>query len=290
MSAEKTLSKQQLQDKLRTDQEFHETLITEYNDVEKRIYSAHARPTVEDFCNASNFQEIPSESWKKFQEKFAKLTNEYESKIAACTESGFHGQFDEIDEARFGRTSPAIQYMHCYLKENPSLLTTTISLLPDGTFSESSSGAPTASNVRGRARAKSKGKRRGGGGRNDGGGATAAEGVFESIESKNRMIEQAQCMEMHHSMQERKRALKTEKRKAFNDFSERYGNKKTTKGIIKLYKETVAVRTEGDDDDESIEGITESQQELMEDYVEAEDAIGLLTEQITKNTAKLQRY
>ena len=91
-------------------------------------------------------------------------------------------------------------------------------------------------------------------------------------------------------MQERKRALKTEKRKAFNNFSERYGNKKTAKGVIKLYKETVAVRTEGNANNESIERITELQQELMEDYVEAEDAIDLLTEQITKNTTKLQRY
>ena len=60
------------------------------------------------------------------------------------------------------------------------------------------------SNARGRARAKSNGKRRGGG-KKDRGGATAAEVVFESIESKNKMIEQAQCVEMHHSLQERKR-------------------------------------------------------------------------------------
>ena len=138
-------------------------------------------------------------------------------------------------------------------------------------------------------RAKSKGKRRGGG-RNDGGGVTAAEGVFESIESKNRMVEQAQCMEMHHSMQERKRALKTDKHTAFNDLSQWYGNKETAKEDIKLDKETLAVRTKGDDDDDSIQGITESQQEIMEDYVDAEDAINLLTKQITKNTAKLEGY
>ena len=73
--------------------------------------------------------------------------------------------------------------MHCCLKENKSLLNTTISFLPDGTLLESSPGAQGASNAWGRAKAKSNGKRRGGG-RKDGGGVTAAEGVFESIESK----------------------------------------------------------------------------------------------------------
>ena len=103
------LTKQQLQDKLRTDQEFHQTLITEYNDDENHMYSAHAHPSVDDFCNAADFQEILSESWKKFQEKFSKLKNEYKSKIVACMESGFHGKFHEIDEARFGQTTPEIQ-------------------------------------------------------------------------------------------------------------------------------------------------------------------------------------
>ena len=65
---------------------------------------------------------------------------------------------------------------------------------------------------------------------------------------------------------------------------------KTAKVNIKLYKETLAARTDKDASDNSIEGITESQQELMEDYMEAEDAINLLTKQITKNTAKLEGY
>ena len=52
----------------------------------------------------------------------------------------------------------------------------------------------------------------------------------------------------------------------------------------------LAVRTDGDEDDNSIEGITESQQELMEYYVEAEGAINLLTKQIMKNTAELEGY
>ena len=47
--------------------------------------------------------------------------------------------------------------------------------------------------------------------------------------------------------------------------------KRTATREIKLYKETLAVQTDGDDDDDSVERITESQQELMEDYVEAED-------------------
>ena len=59
---------------------------------------------------------------------------------------------------------------------------------------------------------------------------------------------------------------------------------------MKLYNKTLAVRTDEDDNNDSIEGITDSQQELMEDYVESEDALNLLTKQITKNTAKLEEY
>jgi hypothetical protein len=61
-----TLSKQQLQDKLRTDQEFHQTLIIEYNDDNNPVYSAHTHPSACAFCNTADFIEIPSEPWKNF--------------------------------------------------------------------------------------------------------------------------------------------------------------------------------------------------------------------------------
>ena len=80
------------------------------------------------------------------------------------------------------------------------------------------------------------------------------------------------------------------KYKVLNDLSQWYCNNKTAKVNIRLYKEMLDARNYEDDDNDSIVGITESQQELMEDHMETEDVINLLTNQITKNTAKLDGY
>ena len=93
----------------------------------------------------------------------------------------------------------------------------------------------------------------------DDGGTTTAEEVFESIESKNNMIKQAQCVEMYHNIQERKRTMKNEKCQVLNNLSQRYGNKIMAEVNMKLYKETLDVWNNTDNDDnDSINGINES--------------------------------
>ena len=44
---------------------------------------------------------------EKSDAKLKELTNKYELKIWACTKSGFHGSFEDLDE-KLGKTSPAM--------------------------------------------------------------------------------------------------------------------------------------------------------------------------------------
>ena len=222
----------------------------------------------------------------KSQRKFVEITGEYEAKTRACKQSGTHGTFDEIDETKCGRTSPAMQYMHCCLKENPSLITTAISLLPDGTFCQSSSGAPPAANARGNGNVRN-GGRAGGNGRT---GSTAADGVFESITSKNACIEQLKYIEMHSNLQAQKKQAKTDKRKALGELSVRFGHRNTAKESIKRYKDLKSNDTDDDSSTASIDGITESQHEIIEDYVEAEDSMTLLDKHLENNKGHMERF
>ena len=108
------------------------------------------------------------------------MTKEYESKILACKESGFNGTFEDIDEKKLGRTTPMMQYMHQYFKSNPALKDVAISLLPPGTFYQSSSGPPPARNT-------SRGNLHGGSGEGSGkksDGSLDAQQALDSIAKK----------------------------------------------------------------------------------------------------------
>ena len=86
-----SLNRAQLQEKLSTDQEFHTKQLHEYNDEPK--YNEHVWTEIKDFQDASDFQQIAPQLWRKSDAKLKELTNEYEHKIWACTKSGFHGNF-----------------------------------------------------------------------------------------------------------------------------------------------------------------------------------------------------
>ena len=61
----RVLTKQQLEDKLSTDQQLFEEFVDEYNDESVDPYGAHAHPSVDDFQDATKFQSVPSTQWKK---------------------------------------------------------------------------------------------------------------------------------------------------------------------------------------------------------------------------------
>ena len=73
---------------------------------------------------------------------------EYENKLKLCSFSGFHGNLENVDEAKFGNTLPTMRYLHEHMKEFPSLLDMALVILPPDSFSQSASGAPAGGNTR----------------------------------------------------------------------------------------------------------------------------------------------
>ena len=140
-----TLTRNDCQNHRSTDQGLHEKLLVEYTI--QGNYDEHAFPDVVDNMDASIFEPIPSRFWQKSNKKLKAMTKEYESKILACKKLGFNGTFEDMDEKKLGRTTPMMQYMHQYFKSNPALKDVAISLLPPGTFCQSSSGPPPAPNT-----------------------------------------------------------------------------------------------------------------------------------------------
>lgn len=91
-----TLTRSDLQNHRSTDQGLHESLLVEYNIQGK--YDEHAFSDVVDNMDASIFDPIPTRYWQKSNDKLKAMTKEYESKILACTASGFNGNFEDIDK------------------------------------------------------------------------------------------------------------------------------------------------------------------------------------------------
>ena len=157
-----------------------------------------------------------------------------------------------------------MEYMHCHMQQSPELLNTCLSLLPGGDFSESTTGAPTSTrNARG---GKTNKRNKGGGSKNKNASAesSSAADCLESITSKNNIIEQKNCLEMKSQLREELRKEKKNKKAAFAELEVRFHTQDAAKRNIKRFKDA-----EVDDEDSDGDAYyTESQQELLGDYVE----------------------
>ena len=76
----KTLTAMELQDRLKTDEDFHRKLIKEYNDSSNTAYgqNAHGQEGC-GYTDASNFQPFSEDSWEKSCKFFKELSKNYES-------------------------------------------------------------------------------------------------------------------------------------------------------------------------------------------------------------------
>ena len=70
---------------------------------------------------------------EKISNKFRELGHEYENNINGCSRSGQHGWFNE-PMVGYSNTSPAMAYMHEYVRVNKELLNTFITTLPSDVF------------------------------------------------------------------------------------------------------------------------------------------------------------
>ena len=143
----KTLSKEELQEKICTDQDLHETVIDEYNS-NKVAYRSHAFSDIADFQDGTVYQPIPRSVWRKSNNKFKELTGELENGIISWARSGTHNDFADVVPGGVENTVPSMVCMHHLLMEAPRLINKCLGMLPDNVFSVSSSGAPTTGGKR----------------------------------------------------------------------------------------------------------------------------------------------
>lgn len=132
------LTKDDLENKKKVDQELFTILIVEYNDASNALYGLHAFKDIPQKVDPSKFQRIPDNAWKHALEKFKNLSKEYEQHIKAWTKSGNHGRFDELSADDLKAIDPDITkctskymiYMHYYMRLHHNILATCVALLP----------------------------------------------------------------------------------------------------------------------------------------------------------------
>ena len=96
----KSLTKDQLTEGMKQDENLHTLIATEYN---KNIpeYAGNAHPDVEEGRNSNPGSYSPI-AWQKSKTTFTSLCNEYDKCFYNWKRSGFHGKFLEEDGAEEG--------------------------------------------------------------------------------------------------------------------------------------------------------------------------------------------
>jgi len=115
--------------------------------------------------------------------------------------------------------------------------------------------------------------------------SSSAADCLESITSKNNIIEQKNCLEMKSQLREELRKEKENKKAAFAELEVRFHTKDAAKRNIKRFKDA-----EVDDEDSDGDAYTESQQELLSDYVEVEEIIADAQLQLESIQKKAKTY
>jgi hypothetical protein len=174
---------------------------------------------VDDFDqDASQFDPIPPGNWQMLYKKIKQLSLEYEKKYSESKESGYHGEFGDLESLQ-----PYLNYFHQALEESGKgdiFREAILATLPEGTFSDSTWGAPAGNRQR-----SNRGRKggRGGGGRGgskrsfNGGDQSAA---LDSIASKNQAKELKTKVETIQILEGREEGYRQEKDRHMASFSE----------------------------------------------------------------------
>ena len=212
------LTKNDLDDGIRNAQKFCEQFIEEYNDKNNEEYGSDAHNVADFDQDASQFTPIPIGSWQMLYKVLKKLSLEYEKKYSESKESGYHGEFGDLESLQ-----PYLNYFHQALEESNKgdiFREAILATLPEGTFSDSTRGAPAGNRQR-----SNRGRKggRGGGGRGgskrsfNGGDQSAA---LDSIASKNQAKELKTKVETIQILEGREEGYRQEKDKHMASFSE----------------------------------------------------------------------
>ena len=226
------LKKDDLDDGNKTCQRFCEKFIRQYNDQEKYNGSVFSISGYDQ--DASTFTKIPAKSWTLVKQKIKDLSAEYEKGHVQSKESGYHGNFEDLESVK---SCPHLIYFHQMLEESGKgdiLRDALLAQLPDGVFNES---ADPRSKKKKRGRGTGRG---GGGGSGDGrGGNSKGRGgenvAFASIANKNNALQLKTMMETQSHLTDRLDAAKKGKRDAMKKFADHCpGGKKEAKSRFEV--------------------------------------------------------
>jgi hypothetical protein len=78
-NAEGSLTTIDLEDKKKVDQDLFSAVINNYNDSTNDVYSRHAFSSIDNFMDASIFDDCQPHDWEKAKKKFGDLISEYEA-------------------------------------------------------------------------------------------------------------------------------------------------------------------------------------------------------------------
>ena len=121
----RTLSREDLDRGLQTDELLYREVLQEYNDNFKSEYGQSAFPDInlDKQSLPINFTPINPNNWKKALTKFNALTRKYETCFNRWKVSGNHGDFEDINSfGSFAGSDRSILYFHRFSHANPNVL------------------------------------------------------------------------------------------------------------------------------------------------------------------------
>ncbi len=263
------LTKNDLDDGIRKSQKFCEQFIEEYNDKNNEEYGSDAHNVADFDQDASQFTPIPIGSWQMLYKVLKKLSLEYEKKYSESKESGYHGEFGDLESLQ-----PYLNYFHQALEESGKgdiFREAILATLPEGTYADSTRGAPAGNRQR---TSKGRGGGRGGGGRGgskrafNGGDQSAA---LDSIASKNHAKEVKAKVETAQILEKREEGYRQDKDKHMAqliDYCD--GDKAEAKERYKGYEERRKGKrddADGSDSESSVESDPEESQSSLCDKI-----------------------
>ena len=246
------LRKDELDDGTKMGQHYSEKAISEYNK-RSRYNNSHYSVSGFDNIDASVFTPIPTASWAFVLQKVKSLSLEYEKAYNKSKESGYHGDFDDLEVVK---SQPFLLYFNQMLEESSdpdSFRSALLAELPDDVYHDS--GAPQQPQGKKQRRGGKGGDRSGGGNKKgssnkDKRGESAA---LESIANKNIAHEKKITVETNAFLDDQMEKCLEKKEEAMNKFTAHCGgNKKVAKKRVKEYAERQnAKKSEQSADDSS---------------------------------------
>ncbi len=135
----RSLNKDQLDAREKTDQKLYTDLMSAYNITSKYGVVAYNN-TAGITADPAKFEPVDPDDWMDGKKFFNGLMKDYEKLMRIVTKSGSHGSFEEVVLTQDRTTNPFMIYLHQHMLENKSMFEACVGCLHAGTAFESTPG------------------------------------------------------------------------------------------------------------------------------------------------------